>query len=174
MKKLLSVLLAVLLVLAFAACDAQTEPVRESSQKDNTPAVVDSAETTEREIKEGDTIIVKVSVYHGTGDVTDTRISATYGQTLTEVLLERTFITGDMKTVDGEHANPDDGATWTLYVDGVFTTDAWDTIVLENGSEYMFEYTSDVSMEGEPEEVGEPEDEIVDEITEENAGESDA
>ena len=174
MKKLLSVLLALVLVLAFVACDAETEPVRDSSKKENnTPATFDPAETTEREIKEGDTIIVKVSVYHGNGEVTDTRVSAAYGQTLTEVLLERTFITGDMKTVDGEHANPDDGASWSLSVDGMFTTESWDTIVLENNSEYMFEYTSDAALDGEPEvpEDGEMIEENVDEDVEENATE---
>ena len=151
MKKLLSVLLALVLVLSFAACAAQTEPVRESSKKNNSPAVLDPAETTERVIKEGDTIIIKVSVYHGDGEISDTRISAVYGQTLSEVLLGRTFITADMNTVDGEYADAELGASWTLYVDNVFTTEAWDTIVVENNSEYMFEYTSDVSLEGEPE-----------------------
>lgn len=173
MKKLLSVLLALVLVLALAACGAKTEPVRDSNKTNNTPATFDPADVTEREIKEGDTIIVKVSVYHGNGEVTDTRVSALYGQTLTEVLLERTFITGDMKTVDGEHANPDDGAYWALYVDSVFTTEAWDTIKLENNSEYMFEFTSDVSLEGEPtdEIVNE---EVVEETPEEEVTEPDA
>ncbi len=170
MKKLLSVVLAVLLVLAFAACEAETEPVRES-KKDNKPvtATFDPEDVTEREIKEGDTIIVKVSVYHGDGEVTDTRVSAAYGQTLSEVLLERTFITGDMNTVDGEYANPDNGTSWTLYVDGVFTTNSWDTIVLENGSEYMFEFTSDVALDGELD--GNVEGENTDEIPEEDVGE---
>jgi len=169
MKKLLAVLLALVLVLSFVACGAETEPVRESSKK-NTPAVVDPAETTERVIKEGDTIIIKVSVYHGDGEISDTRISAVYGQTLSEVLLERTFITADMKTVDGEYANDELGASWTLYVDGVFTTAGWDTIVVENNSEYMFEYTSDISMEGEPEytedeNVGDYEEDVTEDIS---------
>lgn len=151
MKKLLAVLLALVLVLSFTACGAETEPVRESSKKNNTPATFDPTDVTEREIKEGDTIIIKVSVYHGDGEVSDTRISAVYGQTLSEVLLERTYITADMKTVDGEYANEALGASWTLYVDGVFTTAGWDTVVVENNSEYMFEYTSDVSLEGAPE-----------------------
>lgn len=170
MKKLLSVLLAVLLVLAFAACDAETEPVRDP-KKDNKPAAAtfDPNDVTEREIKEGDTIIIKVSVYHGNGEVTDTRISAAYGQTLSEVLLERTFITGDMNTVDGEYANPDNGASWILYIDGVFNTDSWDTIVLENGSEYMFEFTSDVSLDDMPE--GDAEGDFIEDIPEEDIGE---
>lgn len=169
MKKLLSVLLALVLVLAFVACDAETEPVRDSNKQNNTPATFDPAETTERVIKEGDTIIVKVCVYHGNGEITDTRVSALYGQTLTEVLLERTFITGDMKTVDGEHANAEEGATWSLYVDGVFTTEAWDTIVLENNSEYTFEYTLDVSLEGDVD--GEfNEEEVQEEAPEEDLG----
>ena len=149
MKKLFAMLLALVLVLSFVACGAKTEPVRESSK--NTPATFDPTDATERVIKEGDTIIIKVSVYHGDGEVSDTRISAVYGQTLSEVLLEWTYITADMKTVDGEYANEALGASWTLYVDGVFTTAGWDTIVVEDNSEYMFEYTSDVSMEGEPE-----------------------
>ena len=175
MKKLLCVVLALLMLCAFAACDAQTEPVRDSSKKENKPAVstVDPTDVTEREIKEGDTIIVKVSVYHGDGEVTDTRVSAAYGQTLSEVLLERTFITGDMNTVDGEYANPDDGASWTLYIDGVFTTDGWDTIVLENNSEYMFEFTSEQALEGDYEDVGEGDD-IVEDLPEEELGEPEA
>ena len=180
MKKLLAVLLALMLVLSFAACGAETEPVRESSNKNNTPATFDPAEATEREIKEGDTIIIKVSVYHGDGEVSESRISAVYGQTLSEALLERSYITANMKTVDGEYANEAMGASWTLYVDGVFTSEKWDTIVIENNSEYMFEYTSDVSMEGTTEEVSDNEvgvdeagdnEEVAEEVPEEPAPE---
>ena len=91
MKKLLCVFLSMLLLLSLAACGAETEPVR---SKENKPAATVSAEdATVGEIKDGDPIIISVSVYHGDGEISSTRMSAVKGNTLTEVLLERTFIT---------------------------------------------------------------------------------
>ena len=173
MKKLLCVFLSLVLLLALAACGAETEPVR---NKENKPAATISAEdATQAEIKDGDPIIISVSVYHGDGEITSTRMSAVKGNTLTEVLLERTFITENKLTVDGEYANPELGNTWSLYIDGVYTSTNWDEVLLDNGVEYMFEYTSESSYEGDIEESvveeGLVEEGHVEEMPEENVGE---
>ena len=171
MKKLLCVFLSLVLLLALAACGAETEPVR---NKGNKPAATVSAEdVTEGEIKDGDPIIISVSVYHGDGEISSTRMSAVKGNTLTEVLLERSFMTENKLTVDGEYANPELGNSWALYIDGVYTSTPWEEVLLDNGVEYMFEYTSETTFEGDIEDIPADEGGAVEEIPEEEIGEPD-
>lgn len=170
MKKLLCVLFAVLMLLAFVACDAETEPVR-SNEKETQPVAAQPVEVTEGEIADGDPVIIKVSVYHGNGEITENRLSALKGDSLFDTLMNRVFITEDMNTVDGEYANPELGNSWSLYVDGVFTTETWDQILIDNGVEYTFEYTSEIEFE---ENIGDGYEEGVEEVPEdEQLGEPD-
>lgn len=192
MKKLICMLLAMLLVFALVACGSET--TSEPEKRDDTVKTTEGAkitddeadkvpaettvieDTAEAELKDGDPIIISVSVYHGDGEVTENRIAANKGDILYDILRERTYITEDMLTVDGERAYPERGSTWSLYIDGMFTTESWDTIAVDNGVEYTFEYTIEMEMEGEPgtEEGAQVEDGAQENHTEEDVGEPDA
>lgn len=151
MKKLLCMALAMLLVVALAACGAKTEPV-----KTNTPAV-----------EESEILIFTVIVQHADGETSTNRLS-TDCETLAEALLARKYMTEDMLTVDGEKADPEKGAYWNLYIDGIATAEKWDAIVLENGAEYMFEYTVEdlygTDIEGTENPEGTPEEEPTEDV----------
>ena len=159
MKKLICVLLALMVLFAFTACGADTEPVRKPNEN------VDTTEGTQTEPK---TEIFTITVLHGDGEESTSRMTSECDN-LAAALLERNFITEDMLTVGGEKADPEKGAYWTLYVDGVYATESWDQIPLEGGVEYMFEYTLDASFEDPTEEDSEgpiedlPDEEVTDE-----------
>ena len=148
MKKLICVLMALVMLLSFAACGEKEE---KSGINDGTVA-------------ESETTIFTFTVIHADGEESTSRLS-TEKEFLSEALIERTLMTEDMLTVGGEKADPAQNAYWTLYIDGVYATEPWNEIKIEGGSEYMFEYTVDMEAEGDP--AVEEELEIPEEIIEE-------
>lgn len=149
MKKLICVLMALTMLLAFAAC---------GEKEDKKPTITDGTEATPT--------IFTVVIIHGDGEESTSRMTSEK-ETLAEALIERTIMTEDMLTVGGEKADPADNAYWTLYINGVYATEPWDEIKIEGGAEYMFEYTVDMEYEDVPDdEIGDEgpaEDEIVEE-----------
>lgn len=137
MRKLACILMALIMLMAFAACEAQTETVK--------PKTVSTDGT------ESAAVIFSVTVIHADGEESTNNLSSTC-EYLMEALLERKLVTEDMLTVDGEKADPAENAYWNLYIDGVYATESWDKIVLEDGVDYMFEYVLEMDYEGEPEE----------------------
>ena len=134
MKKLISILLALTVLLAFAACGAKTEPVNKTTQ-----GIQDDVT---------EPAIFTITVLHGDGEESSSRMT-TDCDNLAAALIERNFMTEDMLTIGGEKADPANNAYWTLYIDGVYATESWDKIPIEGGVEYMFEYTVDENL-GEP------------------------
>ena len=155
MKKLICVLMALVMLLAFAACGEKEE---------KKPGINEGVAT------ESKTTIFTFTVIHANGEESSSRLS-TEKEFLSEALIERTLMTEDMLTVGGEKADPAQNAYWTLYIDGVYATDPWNEIKVEGGCEYMFEYTVDMELEGDPtleEELDIPEEVVEEEILEES------
>lgn len=149
MKKLLCVFMALVVLLAFAAC-GEKETVKPSINDNET---------------EPTATIFTVTIIHGDGEETTNRMT-TEKETLAEALIERTVMTEDMLTIGGEKADPAQNAYWTLYIDGVYATEPWDEIVVEGGAEYMFEYTVEMDYEEVPEEEENFEGPVEEEIVE--------
>lgn len=157
MKKLICVVLALVVVCAFAACG-------EKEQTGITDVGTEPATT-----------IFTVTIIHGNGEETSNRMTSEK-ETLAEALIERTLMTEDMLTVGGEKADPEQNAYWTLYINGVYATEPWNEIKIEGGNEYMFEYTVDmeydVIIDDEADEIPEEEEIVEEEIFEDTTTEA--
>lgn len=133
MKKLLCVCLALVMLLALAAC-GEKETVKSNISEQGT---------------EPETSIFTVTIVYSDGEETSSRMTSEK-EKLVDALIERTIMTEDMLTIGGEKADPEQNAYWTLYIDGAYATEDWKDIVIEGGVVYMFEYTVDMEYEEVP------------------------
>lgn len=136
MKKLLSVLLAVVMLFSFAACAGTKTPT------DAGQSAGDSAEIIS--IGEGQTSF-DFTVVDADGNTESYKVS-TDKKTVGEALLDAELIAGDngayglyVKTVAGKTYDYDkDGKYWAFYVDGELAPTGVDMTDITGGSSYMF------------------------------------
>ncbi len=136
MKKILSVLLAVIILLSFAACAKNTTPA------DAQLAVGDNAQIIE--VGEGQTIF-NFTVVDADGNTKHYKVS-TDKKTVGEALLEVELIDGEegpyglyVKTVDGKSYDyTRDGKYWAFYANGELSPTGVDMTDIKEGESYAF------------------------------------
>lgn len=134
MKRILSVLLAALLLLSLAACGAPAEiPETQTTGTTETKATLNK---------------ITVIVVHADGSE-KTFSYETDEEFLGTLLQDEGLITGEMgqyglmiSEVDGEKAvYEENGAYWALYENGEYAMQGIDTTKIKDGGEYKLEYT---------------------------------
>ena len=142
MKKVLAILIAVLMLVGFAACGSNETPSDAGAVKTNTDAVVSDDSTVE--VGEGATKFdfVVVSL-----DGTEKKfLVSTDKTTVGEALIDANLIAGEesayglyVKTVDGTTLDYDkDGKYWAFYIDGEYAMTGVDATDIEAGRVYTF------------------------------------
>lgn len=140
MKKLLSVLLAAIMLFSFAACGSK-EPASEAA-KTNTDVTVSADSTVEVGVGAVQFDFVVVSL-----DGTEKKfLVKTDKETVGEALVDANLIAGEegayglyVKTVDGTTLDYDkDGKYWAFYIDGEYGMTGVDMTAIEEGKVYAF------------------------------------
>lgn len=157
MKKILSILLAALLLLSLAACAAPQEKPDTQTQETTTAPAQTTGETqaqatgeteTTAAKEDGEMVAINVTVVHSDG--TEKKFSYETNEEFLGALLQKEgLIKGEMgqyglmiSEVDGEKAvYEENGAYWAIYENGEYAMQGVDTTKITDGSEYKFEYT---------------------------------
>ncbi len=145
MKKIVSVLLLLLITLAFCSCDKLTDfqPFNDKKTLDTLPS--NSTESPENKtVGEGNSSFV-LEVYDRNSNVSLITVK-TNQKTVGEALLESGIIEGEqgpyglyVKTVNGIYADYDtDGAYWAFYINGKYAETGVDMTEIDETAVYSF------------------------------------
>lgn len=153
MKKVLSILLAAMLLLSLAACSAAPQETPETNETTTAPTQTTGSKETTGETEAADTqaegtVAINVTVVHADGS--EKVFSYTTDEEFLGTLLQKEgVIKGEegpyglmISEVDGEKAvYEENGAYWALYENGEYAMQGVDTTKLTDGGEYKLEYT---------------------------------
>lgn len=145
MKKLLTLLLALVMIVALAACGQKDEP--KTDDQTDAPAVSEKAELP---VADGAVIGQGITAFtvevQGADEKTVTFTVNTDEKTVGAALLALGVIAGDdseyglyVKSVNGETADYDtDGSYWAFYINGEYAMTGVDATTIEAGKTYGF------------------------------------
>lgn len=141
MKKLVSAVLVILMILSFCACGKSENTVKTESGLWN-----DAVVTEDKEYGQGEKTITLKVVAEDKSVVLTVRTDADF---LGRALLDNEIIDGDMgeygmyiKYVNGMRADYDlDGAYWALTKNGEMLSTGADQVEISDGESYEFTYT---------------------------------